>query len=340
MVHSLNDSLIMFPTELDLINQLRKRFTSPTPGVRLGIGDDAAILEPTQGYELLVTTDALMEGVHFLPGANPFALGRKAAAVNLSDMAAMGGIPKSLLITVAVPTPMDSTWMGKFYDGLESMCREHSIFVVGGDTSRSLNGVAISITLIGEVESGKALLRNGAKENDLIFTTGTLGDSGAGLELLLAGTNEEGDQEKLIQRHLEPVPRVSSGRFLLEKRFTNSCMDLSDGFSSDIHRLCDESGMGAVIHEKKLPLSEELLRFEAEFKHPASHYALNGGEDYELLFTVPPENKGQLLSDWPEDFPILTQIGEITAKEKGVSLIKENGEKSILAPGGFDHFSH
>ncbi len=327
--------------EFDLIDLIKKKCRSRTPGLIHGIGDDTAVFEPARGRELLSTTDILIEGVHFLPHViSPYQLGRKAISVNLSDIAAMGGEPRFLLVTLAVPKSTATAWIEKFYDGLESVCEEFSLSVAGGDTSQSLKGISISITLIGEVESGGALLRKDAKIKDIVFITGYLGDAGAGLELVLAGGHAAGDGDELVRRHMDPKPRVKCGRFLSKNKLAHACIDLSDGLSSDIHHICESSGVGAVVFEEKLPVSCELIRYETRLKNKALHYALNGGEDYELLFTVPPEKKEEILELWPADFPKLSQIGEIVSKEEGVSLKGTEGKRTPLNAGGFDHFKN
>lgn len=326
-------------SEFDLIDIIKRKCRSQIPGVALGIGDDAAVINPGQGMQLLLTTDTLVEGVHFLPRAmDPFQLGRKALCVNLSDIAAMGGEPRFLLVALAIPESITPAWIEKFYDGLGPVCEEFSLSVVGGDISRSIKGISISITLVGEVEQGGAIQRKDANINDIIYTTGHLGDAGAGLELILTDASDAGDGEKLVERHLSPEPRVKCGRFLSKNGLANASIDLSDGLSSDIRQICEASRVGAFIFEEKLPVSKELLGYKSRLKNKILHYVLNGGEDYELLFTVPPKKRNEILKRWPSDFPQLTPIGEIVHKEEGVSLIGHDGKRNPIDVGGFDHF--
>ena len=326
--------------EFDLIAQLKKKFATRSSGVRVGVGDDAAVIVPSPGMELLFTTDALVEGAHFKSGLiSPFQLGRKAAAVNVSDIAAMGGVPKYLLATVAVPASQADSWIQEFSNGMESLAGEFGVTVVGGDLSHSPCGISISITLAGEVEVGCALLRSGAKIKDVVMVTGNVGDSAAGLELLLGLGTRNKDAEELVQRHLEPRPRVDCGRFLAQNKLATACIDLSDGLSSDLRRICEASDVGALVDEAKLPLSEALRCCAPSLKNKITHYALNGGEDYELLFTVSPEKIEELMERWPAGLPPITEIGKIVSKEERMSLRRENGSVEPLAAGGHDHFS-
>jgi thiamine-monophosphate kinase len=332
-------ALMKKPGEFDLIDTIRKKCRPHSTGIVLGIGDDTAIVEPTPGRQLLVTTDALMEGVHFLPHIiSPYLLGRKAVFVNLSDVAAMGGIPKFILLALALPESLAPEWIEKFYDGVESACEHYSLSVIGGNLSRSFQGIFLSVTLVGEVESGSGLQRNGAKITDSIFTTGYLGDAAGGVELALAGISQEGGEGGRLSRHLAPEPRMECGRFLLQNKLASACIDVSDGLSSDLHHICEASGVGAVIYKSRLPVSQGLRQCEPLLKKEACLYALNGGEDYELLFTVPEEKRDQILSHWPAGFPVLTEIGRIMAREEGVSLMGLEGKSAPLQRGGFDHF--
>lgn len=325
--------------EFDLIRLLKKKFAARSPNIRIGVGDDAAVIVPSPGMELLFTADALVEGAHFKSGLiSPFQLGRKAATVNISDIAAMGGVPKYLLATVAVPASQADAWIQEFSNGMESLAGEFGVTIVGGDLSHSPHGIFLSLTLVGEVEAGCALLRSSAKIGDSIMVTGNVGDSAAGLELLLGSGAREGDAEWLVQRHLEPRPRVDCGRFLAQNKLATACIDLSDGPSSDLRRICEASGVGAVIDEAKLPFSEALRRCAPSLKNKITHYALNGGEDYELLFTVSPEKIEELRERWPAGLPPITEIGRIVAEEEEMSLQREDGSVEPLAAGGYDHF--
>jgi len=327
------------PDELDLIQYIKQVSPAPLPNVTLGIGDDAAILETARGMQVLVTADALLEGVHFLSDSiSPCQLGRKSVAVNLSDIAAMGGTPQYLLLTLAIPRSLPSTWTQEFIKGIASACRDYSLTLVGGDLSRSLERVALAITLIGEIERGHALQRGGARPGDLIFATGDLGEAGAGMECILAGGPRDRARGKLIRRALDPVPRLACGKFLSTHRYATAAIDLSDGLSSDLYQICGASGVGAMIHEARLPISPNLRRCESLLKNNATHYALNGGEDYELLFTVSPEAAARMTGQWPGDFPCLSEIGVVLEKEKGVSMMGLDGTSQRLVRGGFDHF--
>lgn len=325
--------------EFSLIDMMMKKCSPHSTGIVLGIGDDTAIVEPRPDRQILITTDALVEGIHFLSHAiSPDQLGRKAVFVNLSDVASMGGIPKYILLALALPESLEREWIEKFYDGVESACGDYSLSVIGGNLSRSTQGITLSVTLLGEVEPGSALQRNGAKIADSIFTTGYLGDAAGGVELAMAGIPREEGWGNLINRHLAPEPRMECGRFLLQNSLANACIDVSDGLSSDLHHICEASGVGAILYMDRLPVSRGLRQCESLLKKKAILYALNGGEDYELLFTVPEEKRAKILSLWPAEFPVLTEIGRVVAAEQGVSLIHVDGKPAPLHPGGFDHF--
>lgn len=329
------------PNEFELIAGIKKKFASLDPGLVYGMGDDAAIIAPTQGAQLLFSTDALVEGVHFLTSKiTPHQLGRKAMAVNLSDIAAMGGTPKYFLAAIAAPKTIEPDWIENFLEGAIDFAKKYPVALIGGDISRSLEGISLSITIIGEVESGGAIPRNSANIGDFIFVTGFLGDSGAGLELLLSGESPDGEKNKLIRRHLEPEARIDCGRFLSKNRLASAAMDLSDGLSSDLRHLCEASEVGAVLYEDKLPLSEELTRWSSQLENDNRHYALNSGEDYELLFTVPKEKKEAIIEQWPSDFPPLSEIGEIVKKNQNITIVNSDGTRQPLALGGFDHFKN
>ena len=332
--------------EFGLIGRIQKLAPRKSSSTLIGIGDDAAVLKLSASSTLLATTDLLLEGVHFdLSYTDFFSLGWKAAAVNLSDIAAMGGIPRFCLTALGIPTGVSVEQITEFYRGFTALLKSYRTTLVGGDTCSSRGGLFVGVTALGEIEPKRIITRAGARPGDRIFVTGTLGDSAAGLELLRkaefgirnkksASRNPKSEIQKLIARHLRPVPRVEWGRKLSLSGCASAMIDLSDGLSSDLFHICEQSGVGAEISADRIPLSDALHKLTGKLAKPAVHYALSGGEDYELLFTVPPGKVKKLRS---LKLP-LTEIGLITSG-KTLSLVDNRGRKKPLLPTGYDHFS-
>jgi len=323
--------------EFGLIEMIRTMVSRNPSSVLIGIGDDAAALKVHSSSLLLATTDMLLEDVHFDLSYTDFnSLGWKAAAVNLSDIAAMGGIPRFCLISLGIPSSVSVRQMADFYDGFGSMLRTHRTALVGGDTCSSRSGVVINVTVLGETEKKRIITRAGAKRADRIFVTGTLGDSAAGMELLRKGARGKGPgtwERKLIQKHLRPAPRVEWGRMLARAKCASAMIDISDGLSSDLAHICEESGIGAELFSDALPFSEAFRKSADQLSKPPLHYALSGGEDYELLFTVPLARMKALKA---LDIPV-TEIGTITRGHE-LLLVNDVGEKNALQPAGYNHF--
>lgn len=274
--------------EFDLIELIKQRFTVPE-GV-LGIGDDCAVLPQRDGMETLVSTDMLMDGVHFLiDDVDPFSLGWKSAAVNVSDIAGMGGRPTGSFLSFALPKTLSVDFIASFIDGYKALSDRFDCPLLGGDTTSSLDRLCISVTVMGECARGVSRKRADAKPGDLICTTGYIGDSGAGLNVILKGV-ERGDLEnELVRRHYRPVPRVEAGLLLSATPGVHAMMDISDGIGSDLRHILKASGVSARVDVRKLPLSQELLLACERHGWDAYHLALDGGEDYELLFTASPD---------------------------------------------------
>jgi thiamine-monophosphate kinase len=306
---------------------------SPAGGVLLGIGDDAAILRPTPGFDLLLTTDLLLEGVHFNRNyASWVDVGYKSVTVNVSDIAAMGGIPRAYIVSVALPSDFLVEGVRSLYSGMRQAAREAAVVLAGGNTAFSPGRVFINLTLVGEVERGRAVTRSGARVGDLLFVTGTLGDAAAGLDLL---KREKKSFPFLVRRHLRPTARWREGRAL--SRIASAMIDLSDGLSSDLRHLCNESGVGAVVGASLLPISRPLTAFcRLGGKRPID-YALCGGEDYELLFTVPKRRIGDLEKLVRHGAIKATPIGRIVSRRRGCWLVDSEGAVPLW-PGGYDHF--
>lgn len=343
--------------EFGLIERIRKTAGSGSRGVAVGIGDDAAVLARARGLSLLATTDMLLEGVHFdLATTQMDDLGWKSAAANLSDIAAMGGAPRFSLVGLGMPPHLTTRDVAAFFRGFLRLCRKHDVRLVGGDTCGSRAGLVISVTVLGEARRKEVVARSGARPGDLIFVTGTTGDSGAGLELLRnaycglrnrkserqgsgrcqevrsAIRNPRSAMGYLVSRHLKPVPRVEWGRAIGRAGVASAMIDVSDGISSDLGHICEESGTGAVIDAARIPLSRQLRSAPGLTKEPLQ-YALHGGEDYELLFTVPPAKAAVFRK---LGVPA-TEIGTIT-KRRGMRIIDPDGRERRLARAGYDHF--
>ena len=340
--------------EFGLIKNARDIFKSLNENIVVEIGDDCAAIKLRKGFLLIATTDALVEGIHFnLDYTKPYQLGIKSININLSDIAAMGGIPLYVLLSIAVPQNFSVKFINEFLMGVKEGAQRYKVSVIGGNVSSSKNEFSINITILGEVKKKYMLLRKGAKAGDKIFVTGYLGDSAAGLEILKRSQKSEvrsQKKRKLIKRHLMPIPRLEEGRFLAVKKLATSMTDISDGLASDIRRICEESDVGANIFTKNIPISKELKDFtSSQLKtrgtHPADgssklitslNFALYGGEDYELLFTAKPENVKKLKELWKNVNIPITMIGEIT--KKGINLVNIDGKAIPLTKEGYNHF--
>jgi len=334
--------------EFGLIRKIKQQSKGRSPSTLIGIGDDAAALSLSPSKKLLTTTDMLLEGVHFdLSYTDLYSLGWKSAAVNLSDIAAMGGVPRFCLTALGIPSSISVEQIKEFYKGFNALCRKYSVDLVGGDTCRSEKGLVVSVTALGEVEKKKMLTRAGAQPGDLIFVTGTLGDSAAGLEMLRAGYRGEGTGARgkghnselripnspLILKHLQPMPRIEWGRKIALSGCATAMIDISDGLSSDLGHLCEESRVGAEIYADQIPFSKDISKAANHLNAAPLHYALSGGEDYELLFTVAPSKLKKFLS-----LEIVsTQIGTIISGNK--MFLYDNDKRAILKPRGFNHFT-
>ncbi len=326
--------------EFGFIGKIRQALKARSPVV-LGVGDDAAILKPTPAHEMVLTTDMLVEGRHFdFKTITPWQLGAKTMAVNVSDCAAMGAKPLAALVSLGVPKDFPVADLEAFYDGLRQWGEAYGAQIAGGDTVGS-DKFVVNVALVGEVEAGRALKRGGALAGDALFVTGTLGDSAAGLDALQrsSGKGEEA-AGLLVKRHLTPTPRFTVGRALVTGKLSGCAIDISDGLSSEIHHLCEESGVGAEIHEEAIPYSPALIHYcDANHLDPLK-FALEGGEDYELLFTIPLSKIAGAVQKLPKETGVAVKsIGRILPKAKGISLITLKGERVPLKARGYDHFS-
>lgn len=322
-------------TEKALIRRIRRQTEAPRGQgmVRAGIGDDAAILKCPVGFDVLVTTDFSLEGVHFRREWHPpDSVGHRCLARGLSDIAAMGGEPTAAFLSLALPSDLPQSWVDRFMTGLLRLAREFGVQLAGGDTAASPAGVLADIVVVGRVPAGKALLRSGAHPGDSIYVTGELGRSAWILYLLReGGLAALGGKAKSRYRahaaHFYPQPHIAVGRRLREQGLATAAIDVSDGLSTDLGHVCEESGVGALVNGAAIPRA-------SGWAASSLHYALHGGEDYELLFTasqsrpVPSRIAGARV----------TRIGEII-RGRGMWLVDRHGRRKPLQPRGWEHFA-
>ncbi|HSL05162.1 MAG TPA: thiamine-phosphate kinase [Nitrospiraceae bacterium] len=337
--------------EFDLIHALHQRHSRRTPSVIRGIGDDAAVITSRSGQWTVLTTDLLTEGVHFdLRTATMADIGFRAAAANLSDVAAMGATPQYLLVSLAIPRLGTSRHVHQLYRGMMATCRPHRVRLIGGDTSASDGGWFLSLTLIGMVLPHKALFRNGARIGDYLYVTGTIGDSLAGLRLLNEPTPRTSrhphrtilstrHRQFLIRRHLRPTARVAEGQWLSAHRFATSAIDISDGLSGDLRHICKDSHVGVELDLSALPLSKACRAYAASRKLDPINLAQTGGEDYELLFTVSPRQRPRLERTALERGFSLTCIGKIHPHRFGLQALSPQGKHHLLVHTSYEHFT-
>lgn len=317
-------------TEFEFIETIRRKYNLSK------IGDDCAVLPKDSKTDLVITTDLLIEDVDFrLKWTKPEFLGHKSLAVSLSDVAAMGAKPVWAMISIGVPKEIWKTdFVEKFYDGYMHHAKKFDVEIIGGDVSKTPDKIVIDSICAGKVKRGKAVLRSGAQIGDLIFVTGSLGGAAAGLKLLEQGEKYENSKHiNLLLKQLKPNPQIEIGEILGDKNLASSMIDLSDGLSSDLTHLCRASKVGAKIYPEKIPVNKK-IKFNLSFDEKLN-YALNGGEDFELLFTINQKKYFQLEKELK--MPRIFHIGEITANAEIIELIID--EKSqTLQPKGFRHF--
>jgi thiamine-monophosphate kinase len=311
----------------------RAASSSSTRSVRLGMGDDAALFAAKPGYQTILTCDWFLEGSHFLRDKHSAdVVGWKCLARAISDVAAMGGEPRCFLLSLALPFSHTGRWLTEFLLGLRRAARKFKCPLVGGDTTRR-GEILINVTVVGEVRASRAVLRSGARPGDIVFVSGRLGEAELGLRLLRSrGRSDKNDPR--LRKHRYPEPRIALGRYLSDGRIATAMMDLSDGLSSDLSRLCAASGVGARIAAAKLPTVDATVRRGAKSVDPLD-LALNGGDDYELLFTVSPSKACRLPRAF-QGIP-LTRIGEIT-RDRSLRLVWGDGREEALQARGWDPF--
>lgn len=330
--------------EFGLIRHLTEGIELKNESSKYGVGDDAAVLSYPANKEVLVTTDLLMEGVHFDLVYVPLKhLGYKSAVVNFSDIYAMNGTPKQITVSLGLSKRFSVEEMEELYAGIRLACEEYNVDIVGGDTSSSYTGLTISITCIGEAEKGKVVYRNGAKETDLICVSGDLGAAYMGLQLLerekaaLSGENKDlqpdfAGKEYLLERQLKPEARKDIIKKLAEAGIQpTAMMDISDGLSSELMHICTQSKVGCRIYEEHIPIDYQTAVMAEEFNMNLTTCALNGGEDYELLFTVPIAEHDKI-----SEIEGVKLIGHITRAELGCGLITRDGQEFELKAQGWN----
>ena len=334
--------------EFDFIKKIRGQAEQrgASSGLVRGIGDDAAVLKSFAGSDVVISTDLLVEGIDFRRNTTqPDQLGHKALAVSLSDIAAMGARPRWALLSIGVPNDVwDTGFIDNFYSGFFQIADRFGVKLIGGDLSRTPEKIVINSIVIGECPLGREVFRAGAKPGDQIYVTGFLGDAAAGLRLIERGARVHDENsstagsnsiDHLLLRHLQPEPRVGWGLLIGDQQLATAMIDISDGLSSDLNHLCDESKVGALVDSSSIPIDQLVTEICGRRALDPLMLALHGGEDFELLFTVNPEN----ISKLPKrvDGIPLTRIGEIREASEGVQ-IAEGSKVWKLEPGGWEHF--
>lgn len=326
--------------EFGLIHRFAPLFAQSTGSGVVGIGDDCAVIPQENADSLLVTTDLLVEDIHFLRHKiTPFDLGKKSLAVNLSDIAAMGGIPAAAFLSIALPPNIDVEWIDDFFAGFQTLSQPAATPLLGGDTTRSLQQVTINVTVLGKANPRQIKYRSAAKAGDKICVTGVLGDSGGGLQLILEDRDKTADSngQALLRAHHSPLPHLAEGQWLARQEAVHAMMDVSDGIDSDLRRIMEASHIGARVFLEKLPVSTALACTAAIHHWNVLELAATAGEDYCLLCTIAKDEYPSIANDFAAAFVRpLACIGEITGAE---TLTYElNGRGADFAKHGWDHF--
>ncbi len=332
--------------EFELLQSLPRRFSTQGLHPIVGIGDDAAVLPSATSQQVVISTDLLVEDIHFSrKTATMYDIGYKAAAANLSDIAAMGAIPTAIFVAIALPPSFIEEDWPEFYRGLAVPCKPFKVQLLGGDTSSSPTSLFIAITIMGQVAPGHFLTRHGAKNGDLIYVSGTLGDSTAGLAYLNQfkrppkSAIRSKPMKYLVQRHLQPTARVVLGELLASQPYASAAIDLSDGLSGDLKHLCRHSQVGALIYSEQIPMSQQMQHYAKRIRATPLHWSLHGGEDYELLFTIPPKWQHELEKVAKKRRLPITQIGVIQPQRFGVRIEHSDHTRHVLPQRSYEHFS-
>jgi thiamine-monophosphate kinase len=323
--------------EFGLIDRIKSGCLIRDKDVIRGIGDDSCVFKTSASMATLLTTDMMMEEVHFLLDAMPpYQLGRKSLAVNLSDIAAMGGTPKEAIISIAIPESLELAVLDDMYAGMKSMAKEFMVNLLGGDTTLSPERLVISVAVVGEAVQDEILYRSGARAGDVIFLTGPVGSSAAGLDIILQKRQLEGWQE-LVEAHYDPSPHVKAGQLIASLKLANALIDVSDGVAADLGHICRESHLGATLEAKAIPTTEQFRRYCEIFHEEPMHLSLHVGEDYVLLGTVPAHSTGKLQDALTHHGCEFYPIGHMV-EETGLKLLTNDGSLEIIEANGWNHF--
>ena len=325
-------------SEFAYIKNLIDKLPRTGKDVIVGAGDDAGVIKLSEDQYLLATTDALVEGVHFKSTLfRPEEVGRKAVAVNVSDIAAMGGKPTYCMVSLVLPKILDEAYGIKLYDGIIEECKRYNIQIIGGNIS-SGQELVVDIFMLGKTTQDQMILRSGAKAGNKVLVTGFLGEAAAGLQLLL---NPKFNIDNLISKQLTPTPRLKEALVIAKSRLATSMIDISDGLGQDIGHICDSSGVGVKIYEERLPIGSGVEEVAGMMDKDPWELALSGGEDYELCFTVPEKYVEKITSVIKEQIGTqVSVVGEILPKEAGRILVLKNGEIIPLPNSGWDHLEN
>jgi thiamine-monophosphate kinase len=324
--------------ELDIIREIRRRVGVAGPRTLIGIGDDAAVLEPG-GDLLLLTSDVFVEDVHFRRDFASFEdIGAKCMTANVSDVAAMGGFPTTAVVGLCLPASLPDAAVEDLYDGMLRVLRTHGAEIVGGDVVSTPGGLVVSIALLGAVDKERIVPRSGAVEGDVVLVTGHLGASKAGLMSLDAGLPEDDDIGFVRDRHLRPAARVTEAQAIIDVATPHAMIDLSDGLSSDLYHIADESGVGFVVREASIPIADETRRVARRVGADATELGLSSGEEFELCVAIPASELERTIEHVKAVAGTsVTPIGEVVAVSDGCTILRADGERAPLERTGYEH---
>lgn len=327
--------------EFALISRLHARLQTPRdPHIIRGIGDDCAVLRPSAGTELLLTTDTQEEGVHFRRDwSSPQDIGWRCLAVNVSDIAAMGGQALGAIVALLLPPTLEVAFVEALYDGMQALATAYGCPVIGGNISQRTDSLSITITVLGETPQSRTVYRSGARVGDAIWVTGDLGGARAGLAVLLDPAALAGlPTDDALARYRRPQPRLREAQYLRQHAVVHSLIDISDGLSSDLHHICEASGVSARLQAAQLPIAPQTRQIALAQRAEPLDYALHGGEDFELCLTAPDGQIEALQDAFQQQFGCpLVRIGRIQAGA-GMTLIRPDGTQQPLPVKGYDHF--
>lgn len=323
--------------EFRFIDRVKQGCVVRPEGVIKAIDDDCCVFTIPRDKVNLLTTDMLVEKIHFLRDAiSPFILGRKSLAVNISDIAAMGGMPGEAVISLGIPETVEVAYLDEFYEGMRSMCKEFKVNLLGGDTTSSPQHLVINIALTGWAAGDEVLYRSGARSGDVIFLTGNVGSSAAGLDIVLH-QREFAGKDELLAAHFDPCPQVKEGRIIAGSKAAHSLIDVSDGVASDLGHICRQSGAGAVLEFDAIPVTETFEKYCSEFRVDPERLMLHVGEDYVLLGTHPEKSGAVLKSALESQGSRYYPIGRIV-EGSGIKLKMPDGSVKPIEARGYDHF--